>query len=138
VVKKRRPGLLKNGKKSGKSKREFAMELGLNAQTFTSWTRKGSEGQGFVEFGEKPGPRGEKARTALVAVTETLMYRETVVERGEIRIQLPPQATGGGAGFGRALAGVSHDAGYGKGRGGKHRLALAGITDGQDFRTALA
>lgn len=85
--------LVEEWEKSGKSKRAFAMELGLNVQTFTGWTRKGSERQGFVELGEGPERRGEKAGTALVAVAETLMYRETVVERGETRIRLPPGAT---------------------------------------------
>jgi transposase-like protein len=81
--------LVEEWEKSGKSKRAFAMELGLNVQTFTGWTRKGTERQGFVELSEKPGPGGR----ALFAVTKTLMCRETVVERGEVRIRLAPGAT---------------------------------------------
>jgi transposase-like protein len=79
--------------KSGKSKRAFAQELGLNVQTFTNWTRKGTAGQGFVELTGKPEQNGGNAGTAFVATGEALISREIVVERGEIKIRLPVGVT---------------------------------------------
>jgi transposase-like protein len=80
---------------SGKSKRAFAQELGLNVQTFTNWTRtrNGAAEQGFVELAKKPERARRNAGTALVAAGEALVCRELAVERGDIRVRLPAGAT---------------------------------------------
>jgi transposase-like protein len=85
--------LVEEWEKSGKSKWAFAKELGLNVQTFTNWTRKGTAGQGFVELIGRPEQNGGSAGTGFVAAGEVLISRETVVERGEIKIRLPAGVT---------------------------------------------
>jgi transposase-like protein len=85
--------LVEEWEKSGKSKRAFAKELGLNVQTFTNWTRKGTAGQGFVELAGEPEQNEGNIGTALVAAGEALISREIVVERGEIKIRLPAGVT---------------------------------------------
>jgi transposase-like protein len=73
--------LVQEWEKSGRSKWAFARELGLNYQTFSTWTRRPEDGQGFVEIGRKleegGAERGERTGCALV------------VEPGCIRVHLP-------------------------------------------------
>jgi transposase-like protein len=57
--------LVQEWEKSGKSKRAFARELGLNYQTFSAWTRQPEDGQGFVEIGGKLEEGGAEGRVDL-------------------------------------------------------------------------
>jgi transposase-like protein len=67
--------------KSGKSKWAFARELGLNYQTFSTWTREPEDGQGFVEVGGKLEEEGAERRGRTGCAL--------VVEQGYIRVRLP-------------------------------------------------
>jgi transposase-like protein len=67
---------LENWRGSGKRAWAYAKENGINPQAFTKWIKR-KEASGFVEL--RP------------ALTETAAARkEIVIEKGDIKIRLPP------------------------------------------------
>jgi transposase-like protein len=84
--------LVEEWEQSGKTKGAFARELGLNVQTFTSWTRKRTGEQGFVELAA-PTEEGSCGTALVTAAEEALIGRELRVERGDLAIRLPRGAT---------------------------------------------
>jgi hypothetical protein len=65
--------------RSGKSKRVFAKEWGLNYQTFGIWTRVPAPALDFVEVSGKLEERGQGEPTLCALV----------VEHGSLRVHLP-------------------------------------------------
>jgi transposase-like protein len=77
--------LVQEWEKSGSSKQAFARELGLNYQTFSTWTRKPEGAGDFVEVGGKLGCGG--------TAEEPRSGAGMVVESGSIRVHLPAGLT---------------------------------------------
>jgi transposase-like protein len=73
--------LVEEWETSGKSKRAFARELGLNYQTFGKWTRVSGSARDFVEVGKKleEADAGQGEQTCCTLV----------VEHGSFRVHLP-------------------------------------------------
>ena len=76
--------LIEEWEKSGKSKRAFAKELGLNYQALSKWTRKPVPLAGFVEVSKKLSDIAEPPLKTVSGI---------IVEQGSIRVHLPAGVT---------------------------------------------